>query len=125
MPNIFNKLKKDKERSALLLSNIEEELPSYKVAIEKNPKTNNAKKLSLKVKDSGERTFTIERKLTDFHWLRDKLRMDFPFSYVTIYLKKINFKRYLQPNQQVMLTTLLRISLHIWLTCPTSTHQDQ
>ena len=52
MPNIFNKLKKDKERSALLLSNIEEELPSYKVAIEKNPKTNNAKKLSLKVKDS-------------------------------------------------------------------------
>lgn len=82
MPNIFNKLKSDKERSVLLLSNIQEENPTYKVAVEKNAKTNKAKKLTLKVKDSDERVFNIERKLTDFHWLRDKLRMDFPFSYV-------------------------------------------
>lgn len=83
MPNIYNKLKKDPERSALLLSNIKEEVPSYKVAVQKNAKSNNAKKLTLKVLDSDQRTFNIERKVTDFHWLRDKLRMDFPFSYVT------------------------------------------
>ena len=113
MPNIFNKLKSDKERSALLLSNIQEEIPSYKVSIEKNAKSNNAKKLSLKVKDSDERLFTIERKLTDFHWLRDKLRMDFPFSYVTFFKTIFNFKRFLQLNLQVMLIILLKIFLLI------------
>jgi hypothetical protein len=89
MPNIYNKLKKDPERSALLLSNIKEEAPSYKVAVQKNAKSNNAKKLELKVVDNDQRTFNIERKVTDFHWLRDKLRLDFPFSYVS-YIKNTN-----------------------------------
>lgn len=82
MPNIYNQLKKDPERSALLLSTIKEELPSYQVAIQKNEKSRSAKKLTLKIKDKDERIFNIERKLTDFHWLRDKLQLDFPFSYV-------------------------------------------
>jgi hypothetical protein len=85
MPNIYNKLKSDPERSALLLSNIEEKLPSYRVAVEKNAKSNNAKQLTLKVMSSDERVFNIQRKITDFHWLRDKLRMDFPFSYVIFF----------------------------------------
>ena len=56
------------------------------MAVKKNAKSNNAKKLELKVIDNDERTFNIERKITDFHWLRDKLCMDFAFSYVTFIL---------------------------------------
>ena len=85
MPNIYVDLQNDKERSALLFSKINEEITNYKIAVEKNNKTNNAKKLNLKVFDSFGNEFDISRKITDFHWLREKLQIDFPYSYVKIF----------------------------------------
>lgn len=82
MPNIYNDLEDDKERSALLISRIGEEISNYRIAVEKNKKSQNSKKLDLKVLDGDGKEFTISRKLTDLHWLRDKLQMDFPYSYV-------------------------------------------
>jgi hypothetical protein len=82
MPNIYDDLENDKERSALLISRIGEEISNYRIAVEKDKKSQSAKKLNLKVLDGEGKEVTISRKLTDLHWLRDKLQMDFPYSYV-------------------------------------------
>ena len=102
MPNIYENLKDDAERSALLISKIDEEITSYRVAVEKNEKSKSAKKLKLQVNNSEGRNFTILRKVTDFNWLKDNLQMDFPFSYVMNIILYLSGRREIVGRLQLM-----------------------
>jgi hypothetical protein len=47
-----------------------------------NKKKKNLKKFDIEVVDNGDNKYGIHRSLSDLIWLRNHLKIDFPFSYV-------------------------------------------
>ena len=56
----------------------------FTIVVEKNDLGKNLKSFNLVVSHSSKRKWNIQRSLVDLVWLRDNLRKDFPFEYVTL-----------------------------------------
>lgn len=63
---------------------LDEEQPGgFKILVIRNKKNENTKNFEFEVNDENGRKHRINRDLTDMNWLRNHLRKDFPYSYVS------------------------------------------
>jgi hypothetical protein len=61
-----------------------EEVGGYRITVIHNKQNINSKKFKFNVMDVNNKTHSINRDLTDMIWLRNNLRKDFPYSYVSL-----------------------------------------
>jgi hypothetical protein len=60
-----------------------EEVGGYRITVVHNKQQKNSKNFQFNVMDINGKTHMIKRNLTDMIWLRNNLRKDFPYSYVS------------------------------------------
>lgn len=64
----------------------EDEDSNVSIVVIPNKQKKNLKKFNLEVTDNNQNKYGINRSLEDLTWLRNNLRIDFPFCYVNIYV---------------------------------------